>query len=156
MPTPRTSATGSTRGFTLLELLVVLAILVMAAALFPLALNRALPARRVTTTADHLIAAVRTAQAASTANGRPVTLTINAEGLSVGARDAGQARARWSFPASVRVTLTDAGGGAAPSALTVFPDGSAQAMRFDVQAGAHETVVTLSGLTGRLFVERRR
>src|SRR5256885_5175581 len=52
-----------------------------------------------------------------------------------------------SFPASVRVTLTDAGGGAAPSALTVFPDGSAQAMRFDVQAGAHETVVTLSGLT---------
>jgi len=155
MPTPRTSATGSTRGFTLLELLVVLAILVMAAALFPLALNRALPARRVTTTADHLIAAVRNAQAVSTASGRPAILTINAEGLSVGARDAGQARARWSFPASVRVTLTDAGGGAA-SALTVFPDGSAQAMRFDVQAGAHETVVTLSGLTGRLFVERRR
>ena len=151
MPTPRTSETGSTRGFTLLELLVVLAILVMAAALFPLALNRALPARRVTTTADHLIAAVRNAQAASTASGRPVTLTINAEGLS----GAGQARARCSFPASVRVTLTDAGGGAAPSALTVFPDGSAQAMRFDVQAGAHETVVTLSGLTGRLFVERR-
>jgi len=62
MPTPRTSETGSPRGFTLLELLVVLAILVMAAALFPLALNRALPARRVTTTADHLIAAVRNAQ----------------------------------------------------------------------------------------------
>ena len=63
----------------------------------------------------------------------PHGTTINAEGLSVGARDAGQARARWSFPASVRVTLTDAGGGAA-SALTVFPDGSAQAMRFDVNS----------------------
>src|SRR5436305_102535 len=88
---------GSRRsGFTLLELMVVLLVLVMAAALFPLALDRALPARRVTTTADHLIAAVRNAQAVSTASGRPVTLTINAQGLSVGAREAGEARARWS------------------------------------------------------------
>ena len=37
----RTLATGSGRGFTLLELMIVMAILVMVATLFPFTLNRA-------------------------------------------------------------------------------------------------------------------
>lgn len=153
MTTLRTSVTGSARGFTLLELVAVLTILVMGAALLPLAIDRALPARRVASTVDHLVAAVREAQVASIASGHPVIVSLASQGLSTATEGTDRPPHRVSFPDSVRVTLTNLAG-APITGFTVFPDGSAQAVRFDVRAGVHERAVKLSGVTGKLVVEK--
>src|SRR4051812_9370851 len=71
-----TSATGSTRGFTLVELMVVLTVLALLAASLPVALNRFLPARRVTAAADHLIAVVHRLQSEAATSGVPVRLGV--------------------------------------------------------------------------------
>jgi general secretion pathway protein H len=149
------SVTGSVRGFTLIELLVVLAILVMAAALFPLALNRALPGRRVAASVDHLVATLHDAEAESAVTGLPVTLRLpdarSEEPLS-NSRAIVHAIA---FRSLVRVELKDGDGARAP-ALTVFPDGSAQAGEYAVESGARRSLVRVSGLTGRIAVRRDR
>jgi general secretion pathway protein H len=155
MRTARKSATGSAGGFTLLELLVVLAILVMAAALFPLALNRALPSRRVSTTVDRLMAAVHDAQAESATTGQPVTLTLVDGGLEANTKSSHAILRPVRFSASVHVDLKD-GNGQAATSLTVFPDGSAQAGQYQVAAGEHLSLVRVSGLTGRVDPRRER
>jgi len=151
----RKSGTGSVRGFTLIELLAVLAILVMAAALFPLALKRALPGRRVSATVDHLVAALREAQAQSTVTGLPVTLRLIDGGPEPHADDSPVIVRPLSFPTSVHVALKD-GNGQSTAALTVFPDGSAQGGRYTVQSGERRSLVEVSGLTGRIVVRREQ
>jgi general secretion pathway protein H len=153
--TRKQSATGSGGGFTLLELLVVLAILVMAATLLPLALNRALPGRRVSTTVDHLVAALHDAQATSAAIGQPVTLSLVDSGLEANASNAPAILRPVRFPTSVHVDLTG-GNGQVMTTLTVFPDGSAQGGRYAVAAGARRSLIEVSGLTGRIAVRRDR
>jgi general secretion pathway protein H len=155
MTTTKKSGTGSAGGFTLLELLVVLAILVMAAALFPLALNRALPARRVSTTVDRLVAAVHEAQAESVTRGLPVTLTLVGDGLEASAKSARALLRPVKFSESVHVDLRD-GNGQAATSLTVFPDGSAQGGQYQIAAGEHLSLVQVSGLTGRVDARRER
>jgi len=71
-----TSATGSTRGFTLVELMVVLTILALLAASLPVALNRFVPARRVVTAADRLIADVHRLQSEAAGPGVPTRLVV--------------------------------------------------------------------------------
>lgn len=149
------SVTGSLCGFTLIELLVVLAILVMAAALFPLALNRALPGRRVSSTVDHLVATLRSAQAESAATGRPVTLDL-ADGTLQASASSPQAIGRpMRFPSSVHVALKDTNG-LTTTSLTVFPDGSAQGGEYAIESGTHRSLIDVSGLTGRIAVLRDR
>ncbi len=134
----RMLVTGRQRAFTLLELLVVMAIVAMAAAAVPLALDRLLPARRVAVAADRLRAAVREAQTSSLLSGRPITLDL----------------AQISLPRSVHVSLQ--GAGPPTGTLIVFPDGSAQNARLAVAEGEHLSVVRVSALTGHVSVERVR
>lgn len=146
---PRTLATGRQAGFTLLELMVVMAILVMVATLLPMALDRALPARRVATAAERVVSMVREVRGASMLSGRPVRLAMLDHVLL--AQDAATAAAvgrPMSLPSSTTVSLTDLDGRAA-TALVVYPDGSAQAVRFDVADGGHQKTVLVSALTGR-------
>lgn len=153
--TRRRSVTGNVRGFTLIELLVVLAILVMAAALFPLALNRALPGRRVSTTADRVVAALNDAEAESAATGRVVTVSLVEGRLEATADNSHPVMRPIRFPGSVKVALTDMDG-ETTTALTVFPDGSAQGGHFAIESGADRSLVAVSGLTGRIAVRRER
>ena len=149
------SGIGSARGFTLIELLVVLAILVTAAALFPLALNRALPGRRVSATVDHLVAALHDAEAESAATGHPVTLRLLDAGPEDHASHSGAILRPIGFPPSVHVELKDGNGQATPF-LTVFPDGSAQGGLYAIESGGHRSLVRVSSLTGRIAVRRDR
>jgi general secretion pathway protein H len=148
----RISATGSERGFTLLELMVVMAILVMIAAAFPLALDHAMPGRRVSTTAERLVARIHEAQDLSLMSGRPYRLTLQDHGLltqdTTTLATMGHALL---FPPSTQVSLFNTERQAVP-ALLVYPDGSAQAGQFSVADGAYRSSVLVSSVTGRVSV----
>jgi general secretion pathway protein H len=146
---PRTLATGRDAGFTLLELMVVMAILVMVATLLPMALDRALPGHRVATTAERVVSMVREARGSSMLSGKPIRLAVQEHDLV--AQDATTSATigrPLNFPSSTTVSLTDLDGRAA-AALVVYPDGSAQAVRFNVEDGGRRKAVLVSALTGR-------
>ena len=150
-----TSATGSARrpaacvcrqaGFTLMELLVVIAILVMLTPALPLALDRALPGRRVVATTQKLLSAIRDAQSLSAARGSPVRLQLDGSGLSGD-------RVSVRFPATTRVELKDADG-LSLQAVSAYPEGTLTEARIVVSERAHRRTLRLSGLTGRVTVE---
>jgi prepilin-type N-terminal cleavage/methylation domain-containing protein len=150
-----TWATGSARaqglsvrwegGFTLMELLVVIVILVLLSSALPLALDRTLPSRRVLATTRQLIAAIRNAQSLSAACGRPVQLQLS------GAELAGEGIfAR--FPVTTHVTLQGADG-VSLNALSVYPEGTSTEARIVVSERAHQRTLYLSSLTGRITLE---
>lgn len=120
-------------GFTLLELLVVLAIMLMMSAAFPLVLDRALPGRRVTVATEHLVVAIREAQARSISQGKPVRVPL--------------VTLTGSLSASTHVVFTD-WNGRALSALMLYPDGSAIGGRLLVVDGSHRSTVVVSAFTG--------
>src|SRR5262245_51923567 len=72
----RTDRLRRTRGFTLLELLVVLAIMAAIAMAFPLALNRFVAARRADAAATSLFASVRALQMKSAAGGETLRIEV--------------------------------------------------------------------------------
>lgn len=134
------------RGFTLIELLVVIAILVLLTAAFPLALDRAVPARRVAATAQHLASAIRDAETDSMTRGSPVRLQIDSHGLM----RAGQVAV--GFPRSTDVALLDRDGRPLTE-LVLYPDGSATAGQFMVKERTHVRRVIVSSISGRVSVE---
>jgi type II secretion system protein H len=149
---PRTSVIGRLQGFTLLELMVVMAILVMIAAVFPFALDRAMPSRRVSTTAERLVTTVQEAQSASLRTGRPVTVALNGHGLVTQDAVTSATLARpLQLPASTDVRLADLEGHPV-AALTVYPDGSAQSVHFDLEDNGHHGAVVVSAVTGRISI----
>jgi type II secretion system protein H len=151
----RMLATGRQKAFTLIELLVVVAILTMVASLFPFALNRALPSRRVAATVSSLVSMLQSAEAASLVAGRPVTLRLQGGSLTaVGESTAllTHSGPAISFQSSVDVSMADLDGRSA-SEWIVYPDGSAQAMRFEVEDSGHRGAVRVNSMTGRISVE---
>jgi general secretion pathway protein H len=147
----RTSATGSAdaRGFTLVELLVVLTILTVVASLMPLGLTRALPHRRLVAAAEDLVTELRLAQAASAMAGHALEFLVadtgeystrELTGETAGALSHGRARVTDRF-------------GRPRASLIVYPDGSTSGGRVELSDGAHRRIVVLSELTGRVWVE---
>lgn len=155
------SGTGSSRrrarqrGFTLLELLVVTAILVLVAALFPVALDHALPSRRVATTTERLISLVHDARMTSLLSGQPVALEVGPHNLRVFSvladREAVSARGAHgvSFPDSMRVSMLDAQGRKIPE-LLLYPDGSSSGGRLEIEDGGRRGALVVGAITGRV------
>lgn len=146
---PRTLATGNEAGFTLLELMVVMAILVLVSMLLPMALDRALPGHRVKTTAERLISMVREAQGSSLLSGKSIALCVRGHELVV--RDAVTSATIGRplvFSSSTTVSLVDLDG-RPTAALIVYSDGSAQAVRFNVEDSGHRKAVLVSAVLGR-------
>lgn len=152
----RVRAAAHPGGFTLVELLVVLAILGLLASALPLALNRALPARRVAVAAEEIASAVREAHTLALAQGATVIVRVQDGALVVSAQAAGSARrpVRAALRPSTSVALTDREGRPLP-ALVLYPDGSSMGARFAIVDGARRASVSVSELTGRVWVERR-
>jgi general secretion pathway protein H len=137
-------------GFTLLELLVVLAIIASLTAAFPLALNTFVPARRVDAAARELLADIRLAQARSVTTDAAVVLMPLAHGYEL--RDLGSAQAirSRSWRESTAVLLRAVDGSRGLSELRLYPDGSSSGGQFLIKDGVRERSVTVSELTGRV------
>jgi general secretion pathway protein H len=143
----------SDRGFTLIEMLVVIAILAAAAAILVArgpARSRGLEARAA---ASDLAQTLRLGRSRAIAADRDVrvVLDLQTHGLLL------DGAARPALPGSVALAAVMADGGAARRrAVFVFaPDGSASGGQVVLAAGERRTVVAVDWLTGRVGVDAR-
>jgi general secretion pathway protein H len=133
-----TPGIGRQEAFTLIELMVVIAILTVMLAAFPLALRRLLPSRRIATAGQEIVARLHDAESRSAATGQPVRTTF--EELTR------------RLASDTHLRLVDPDGGRL-SAIVLYPDGSATPARFELADGEFHRVVVLSGLTGRVSID---
>jgi len=120
-----------------MELMVVLAILVLVAAAFPLAIDRTLPSRRVNVGAERIRAQIRTLEDRSIATGEPVR-TRASEFTKL-------------LASATHVSVVDLEG-APLDALVLLPDGSSSGARVLIADGRYHSFVRVSALTGRVVV----
>lgn len=145
---PVTSAIGSPRGFSLVELMVVLAIVAMLAASMPLALNRFMPARRTISAAERLIANVQRLQSSAASSGAAARLIVTDSGYQLefaGRSDADTV----ALPASMTLHFRAREEDRPLHELTVYPDGTASPGRFELADSGRTAVIEIGMLTGR-------
>ena len=140
------SGTGEERGFTLLELLVALAILTLLTLSIPIALPRLLPAQQLGVDAQTLAAALRDSREDAVLAGREARLLIDNGELRAG----GQV-AVWRASNNVEVRWASDSAGAARE-LGFYADGSSSGGRFELRLAGREAEVVVSSMTGRVSV----
>jgi len=121
------------RGMTLIELLTVLAILTMLAGLFPLAIQRLIPARQLAAATQSLTLQLRELQSQSAVSGRHLQLTLET--------------LQWT---GVEVTLKTDAQSQPIRAVTMYPDGTSSGGIFELRSGSHTASVVVSALTGQV------
>jgi general secretion pathway protein H len=139
---PVTSAIGN-RGFTLLELLVALAILVLLVAASPFAAPRVFPAQQLRNEGQRLIAALRSTRMVARFTGAPKTI----EFLQGGSSYRSQETAR-TMESGVRAQLYTDTPQARSDQLTFFPDGSSSGGRIDLALAGNSLSVRVGRFTG--------
>jgi general secretion pathway protein H len=145
---PATWATGSRRGFTLVELMVVLAVAALLATSIPLALNRLMPARRTIAAADRLIADVQRLQSEAASSGAVARMRMNGTGYELDIPGQ-RALATVTLPGSMTLRLRAREEDRPLRELVVYPDGTASPGRFEFADSGRQAVVEIGMLTGR-------
>lgn len=143
------------RGVTLLEMLVVLAIISFAAVFFAAFASGNAERTEGLRAAEALASAIRSARADAIASGAPVEIVIDAAGRSYSIAGATQA----SLPARLSLEFTGARELMTPSGdgvLRLFPDGSTSGARIRITGGAEIDEVSVDWLTGAVRLERQR
>jgi type II secretion system protein H len=142
-----TSVTGN-RGFTLLELLVVLTILVLIAAAWPLASSHVFAAQQLRNESQQLAGAIRLAQMTARTTGVPQELMISPEGTAyqVGASVHELAR-------GVVVRIRGESQGTPPARFLFFPDGTASDTMLVLSLEEHTATLRILPITGRLGLD---
>jgi general secretion pathway protein H len=143
------------RGFTLLELVLVLAIIALATLLGAGAIGRGMEGLRLRSAANGVAAQLRFTRAQALATGEPQRFTIDP---SAHAWTAPKGR-HGELPASASVAFIGARE-AQPSegegAVVFFPDGAATGGRVRLQQGGAAWQVDVAWLTGQVAVSRAR
>ena len=146
MPTSATRARptrASGAGFTLVELLVVLAILAIAFAIVTPSVTRAIGATGPASVTEELAVALREARSNSIVSTTPVRVTLEA-----GARrwKAGTREGTWPDGVAVELVPAPQGG----EAIVFYPDGTASGGRLFVGSGSSRRILAVDWLTGRV------
>jgi general secretion pathway protein H len=142
---PAISVTGS-RGFSLLELMVVLVIIGLLASAWPLAASRVFGAQHLRNESQQLAAAVRVAQMSARLTGVPQELAISREGSAYQV-----ASNRHELPADFHLRIrSDAGDLEQVSSFVLFPDGSSSGGMLDLSGRGHSATLRILPITGRL------
>jgi general secretion pathway protein H len=144
-------------GFTLLEVMVVLAILAAGVMLIPLSISHSMPGRRVAATAEHISNAIADAQSDSLALGLPMRVEVQPGSLLIAAMsDTGSIATftrRLRIAAATHVRLV-APNGQPLAALVVYSDGATSGGRFEIVDGTRRAVLSVSALTGRIQIRQ--
>jgi general secretion pathway protein H len=135
-------------GFSLIELLVVLTIMVALASLLPLALEHMVPGRKLAAASQQLASTLRDLQSVALATGK--TTSLFPEGDRYATRGAGGTEKVIELPARVTVRLQDDLSGRVLTELTFYPDGSSSGGRFEVQFEDKRHSVLVTRLVGRV------
>lgn len=137
-----TSATGN-HGFTLLELLVVLTILVLMAAAWPFAAPRLFPAQQLRNTAQSFVADVRSARLTARTTGTRQEITVEASGTSYATATGSRLLSN-----GILMHIRGEQSSVSPS-LALYPDGSTSGAIVDLALASRSLSVAVSPLTGQ-------
>lgn len=139
-------------GFTLVELLVVLAIAGMILAVTPPMLSNALPGLQLKAAARQTANALRLTREIAIAQGRPMQWSLDIETgvyrIAPGGRGG-------TLPAGLEISLlsaADEGAGASSGGIRFFPDGTATGGRVMLARNGHGYQVGVNWLTGRVLI----
>jgi general secretion pathway protein H len=141
------SATGS-RGFTLLELLVVLAIIVLIAAAWPLASARVFAAQHLRNESQQLASAIRLAQMTARISGQQQELRLSEGGG--GYRIASDSH---ELPQGLTLSIRGESGNAAGERFILFPDGSSSGQALAISYQERVATVRVLPVTGRVELD---
>jgi general secretion pathway protein H len=139
---PVTSATGS-RGFTLLELLVVLAIMVLLAGAWPFAAPRLFPTQQLRNEGQRLIAALRSTRTTARISGVPQSVELL--GAGGGYQTSSEPH---QLPTGVIAQIRN-GTNLRPAGVMFFPDGSSTGGVIDLKLANRTVSVEVGKITGR-------
>ncbi len=139
------------KGFTLLELLVVLVLVVLAVTLIPPMLSRGVPGAELRAAARAVAGGLTEARSRAIARNTEVTLTVDVEARTFAI---GGGRPR-SMPQALSLSLVTAQSeqlDEARGGIRFFPDGSSTGGRITLSRGERNYDVTVDWLTGRVSV----
>lgn len=135
-------------GFTLLEALVALTILALAATALAPTFGAARPAAAVDGAARDIAAALKDARAAAVRSGIETAVAVDTEHNTVTPFGASSPRALAPGIGMTLVTLRGEQTGAGAGRLRFYPDGSATGGRITLRQGRHTALVDVDWLTG--------
>lgn len=143
----------ASRGYTLLELLVALAVIGLVLASVPMIVASARPGPAARVAAEELAAALRLTRSEAIGRYAPATLLLDVDQRVYRGADGGE-RALAENLEFKFVTARSELIGEAAGQIRFFPDGSATGGRITVSDGGQSYVVTVDWLTGAVDVER--
>ncbi len=132
---------GAMSGFTLLELLLVLTILALSAAVVPPMFNAALPGVETRATLRQVVAGMQQARSLAITRNAPVALTLDrqAHRFELGERH---------HPLPSDVSIEVAGHEQPRVRLLFYPDGTSSGATIHIRRGGHRYRIELDWLTG--------
>lgn len=150
----RARGAGRRGGFTLVELLVVLAIAGLILAVTPPLLGAALPGLELKAAARRTASALRLTREIAIAQGRPAQWSVDDEGGEYRIEPGGRAG---NLPAGISVELEVAATlrGEHSGAIRFFPDGTSTGGLVGLRRGGRQFTVGVNWLTGRVLIEDR-
>ena len=141
---------GNNSGFTLVELLVVLAILALALAVIPPSLTGAVDSARFKSTQRDLVSALRYARSRAVNSQQAASVNIN---VKQGTMQVVGRQRTLSIPDDVALTLVTAQReqlSAYEGAIRFYPDGSSTGGQVHLRRGEQVFVIDVNWLTGRV------